>query len=159
MNTLFHNTSTRRLEMAIVTFFLLMLLSLLVVYLIDPSIYLQTLNLTSSPANRFPWQATLFLICLVAFISLLIVGVLRHWRWLFWLMLIAFSASVLQFPAELLQIYNVLPMAFPLWYSLFRLAVAVLELGLAVWMIRVYRRAGVWAMGRKGSKKVSHSLR
>lgn len=158
MNTPSHKMSTRRLQVAIIAFFLLMLLCLLVIYIIDPSIYLQSLMLTSSPANRFPWQATLFLVCLVAFISILCVGVLRHWRWLFWLMMIAFSASILQFPAELLQIYNILPMIFPLWYSLFRLAVAVLEVGLAVWMIQVYRREGVWAMGRKGSEKAGHSL-
>ncbi|HEX6552017.1 MAG TPA: hypothetical protein VF026_04590 [Ktedonobacteraceae bacterium] len=32
---------------------------------------------------------------------------------------------------------------------LFRLAVAVLELVLAVWMMQVYRHEGIWAMGRK----------
>src|SRR6266851_3406147 len=82
-------------------------------------------------------------------IALLILGVVRHWRWTFWLMLSAFSASVLQFPAEFLQISGVLPMTSPLWYSLFRLAVALLVLGLAVWMIQVYQHKGIWAMGRK----------
>lgn len=149
MNTPLHQTSTRRLEIAVIAFFTLMLLSLLVIYAVDPSIYLQSLKLTPSPVDRFPWPATLFLICLVAFLGVLSVGVLRHWRWTFWLMLIAFSASVLQFPAELLQISGVLPLTSPLWYSLFRLAVAVLELGLAVWMIQVYRHKGIWAMGRK----------
>lgn len=149
MNTPLHKTSTRRLEIAIIAFFTLMLLSLLVIYAVDSSIYLQSLKLTPSPADRFPWPATLFLICLVAFLGVLSAGVLRHWRWLFWLLLLAFSASVLQFPAELLQISGVLPLTSPLWYSLFRLAVAVLELGLAVWMIQVYRHKGIWAMGRK----------
>jgi hypothetical protein len=149
MNTTFHKTSTRRMELAIIIFFALTLLSLFVVYAIDPSIYLQTLNLTSSPSNPYPWQATLFLVCLVTFISSMIIGVLRHWRWLFWLLLVAFSASVLQFPAELLQIFGVLPLTAPLWYSIFRLVVAAFEVGLAVWMIRVYRHEGVWALGRK----------
>jgi hypothetical protein len=149
VNTPLHQTSTRRLEIAVIAFFTLMFLSLLVIYAVDPSIYLQSLKLTPSPVDRFPWPATLFLICLVAFLGVLSVGVLRHWRWTFWLMLIAFSASVLQFPAELLQISGVLPLTSPLWYSLFRLAVAVLELGLAVWMIQVYRHKGIWAMGRK----------
>ena len=59
--------------------------------------------------------------------------------------------SVLQLPIGLLQIFGVLPLASPLWYSLFRLAVAMVELGLAVWMIQVYRHQRVWAMGRKGA--------
>lgn len=155
MNTLIYTPTARRLEVAIITFFTLTLLSLLVVYAIDPSIYLQTLKLTSSPGDPYPWPATLFLICLVIFISSMMIGVLRHWRWLFWLLLIAFSASILQFPAELLQISGVLPMTAPLWYSLFRLIVAAFEVGLAVWMIRVYRLKGVWAMGRKDTTQTS----
>ena len=149
MKTPFHKTSTRRLEIAVIAFFILAAISLLVVYVTSPSIYAQSLSLTSSPANRYPVPVTLFLVGILAVIALLILGVVRHWRWVFWLMLIAFSASVLQLPVELLQIFGVLPLTSPLWYSLFRLAVAVLELGLAVWMIQVYRHEGIWAMGRK----------
>jgi hypothetical protein len=148
MKTPFHKTSTRRLEIAVIAFFILAAISLLVVYVTSPSIYAQSLSLTSSPANRYPVPVTLFLVGILAVIALLILGVVRHWRWVFWLMLIAFSASVLQLPVELLQIFGVLPLTSPLWYSLFRLAVAVLELGLAVWMIQVYRHEGIWAMGR-----------
>jgi hypothetical protein len=148
MNKTLHKTSARRLKMALIAFFALTLLSLFVVYALDPSIYLQTLQLTSSPVERFPWPATLFLTGLCAFLTMVCIGVLRHWRWTFWLLLIAFSASVLQFPAEFLQIFGVLPLNFPLWYSLFRLVIATLEVGLAIWMIRIYRREGVWAMGR-----------
>ena len=155
MNTLIYTPTARRLEVAIITFFTLTLLSLLVVYAIDPSIYLQTLKLTSSPGDPYPWPATLFLVCLVIFISSMMIGVLRHWRWLFWLLLLAFSASILQFPAELLQIFGVLPMTAPLWYCLFRLIVAAFEVALAVWMIRVYRLKGVWAMGRKDTTQTS----
>ena len=137
------------LEMGMIAFFILVALSLMGVYVASPSIYAQSLSLTSSSADRYPVPVTLFLVGILALVTLLILGVVRHWRWTFWLMLSAFSASVLQFPAELLQISGVLPMTSPLWYSLFRLAVALLELGLAVWMIQVYRYKGIWAMGRK----------
>jgi len=43
----------------------------------------------------------------------------------------------------------VLPSADPLWYGLFRMGVALGELALAVWMIRIYRHEGVWALGKK----------
>ncbi len=137
------------LEMGMIAFFILAALSLLVVYLADPSIYAQSLSLTSTSADRYPVPVTLFLVGILAGIALLILGVVRHWRWVFWLMLVAFSGSALQIPATLLQIVDVLPSSDPLWYHLFRLVAAVFELALAIWMIQVYRHSGIWAMGRK----------
>jgi hypothetical protein len=77
----------------------------------------------------------------------------RHWRWVFWLLLVAFAASVLQIPITLLQMTGVLPSSDPLWYSLFRMGGCVVELALAVWMIFIYRREGVWAQGAKRQER------
>ena len=137
------------LERAVIAFFILAALSLLVVYLADPAIYAQSLSLTSSPADRYPVPVTLFLVGILVLITLLILGVVRHWRWVFWLMLVAFAGSALQIPVTLLQIIGVLPSADLLWYGLFRMGVALGELALAVWMIRIYRHEGVWALGKK----------
>jgi len=137
------------LEGAVIAFFILAALSLLVVYLADPAIYVQSLSLTSSPADRYPVPVTLFLVGILALIALLSFGVARHWRWVFWLMLLAFAGSVLQIPLIFLQIVAVLPSSDPLWYGLFRMGGAVVELALAVWMISIYRREGVWALGKK----------
>jgi hypothetical protein len=133
----------------VIAFFILAALSLPVVYLADPSIYAQSLSLTFSPADRYPVPVTLFLVGILVLITLLILGVVRHWRWVFWLMLIAFASSALQIPVTLLQIAEVLPSSDPLWYNLFRMGVAVVELALAMWMISTYRHAGVWAKGVK----------
>lgn len=143
MKTVARHPMRMRLEMVMIAFFLLAALSLLVVYLADPSIYAQSLSLTSSPAHRYPVPVTLFLVGILAVIALLILGVVRHWRWVFWLMLAAFAGSALQIPVTLLQIAGVLPATDPLWYSLFRMGVAVGELALAVWMIHIYRHEGV----------------
>ncbi len=137
------------LEMGMIAFFILAATSLLVVYLADPAIYAQSLWLMSSPADRYPVPVTLFLVGILAVIALLILGVVRHWRWLFWLMLVAFAASALQIPVTLVQMTGVLSSSDPLWYSLFRMGGCVVELALAVWMIQVYRREGVWAQGAK----------
>jgi hypothetical protein len=142
------------LERAVIAFFIFAALSLLVVYLADPAIYAQSLSLTSSPADRYPAPVTLFLVGVLVLITLLSFGVARHWRWLFWLLLVAFAGSALQIPALLLQIADVLPSSDPLWYSLFRMGGGVVELALAIWMIQVYRHEGVWAMGRKSSRRV-----
>jgi hypothetical protein len=144
-----HSSIRVSLEMGMITFFILATLSLLVVYLVDPAIYAQSLSLTSSPADRYPAPVTLFLVGVLVLITLLILGVVRHWRWLFWLMLVAFAASALQIPVTLLQIADVLPSSDPLWYSLFRMGAGVVEVALAFWMISIYRRAGVWALGKK----------
>ncbi len=143
-----HSMGTH-LERTIIAFFVLAALSLLVVYVADPAIYAQSLALSSSPANRYPVPVTLFLVSILAVIALLTLGVVRHWRWVFWLMLVAFASSALQIPVTRLQVAGVLPSADPLWYSLFRLSVAIVEVGIAVWMIRIYRHEGVWAMGKK----------
>ena len=137
------------LEMGMIAFFILAALSLLVVDLADPAIYAQSLSLASSPADRYPVPVTLFLVGVLAVIALLIFGVVRHWHWVFWLMLVAFASSALQIPVTLLQIAGVLPSLDPLWYSLFRMGVAMVEIAIAVWMIYIYRHKGVWAMGKK----------
>jgi pimeloyl-ACP methyl ester carboxylesterase len=154
----FHSMRVR-LEMAVIAFFILAALSLLVVYVASPSIYVQSLSLTSSPADRYPVPVTLFLVGVLAVIALLILGVVRHWRWLFWLILIAFTGSIIQIPVEGLQLLGVFPNPYPVWYSLFRGGVGFIELGFAFWMIQTYRHQGVWAMGKKKAEQMSHLVR
>src|SRR6266566_1362366 len=149
MKTPTHSSIRVSLEMSMIAFFMLAALSLMVVYLADPAIYAQSLSLTSSPADRYPVPVTLFLVGVLVLITLLSFGVVRHWRWVFWLMLVAFAGSALQIPVTLLQIADVLSSSDPLWYGLFRMGGAVVELALAVWMIHIYRYEGIWALGKK----------
>jgi len=139
-----------RLERLLLAFFLLAALFLLVVYVAAPSIYAQTLLLQPSPTDRYPFPVTLFLVVILVFIAVLIVGVVRHWRWLFWLLLVAFGCMILEIPATILQLTGVLPSIFPVWYSLCRMGVAMIAVAIAVWMWQIYRHYGVWAMGKKG---------
>ena len=149
MKTSTHPSMGVRLERGIIAFFIFAALLLLLVYIADPAIYAQSLSLTSSPSDRYPVAVTLFLVAILAFLTLLTLGVVRHWRWLFWLMLVAFAGSVVQIPVLLLTITGVFPSSDPLWYTLLRVAAGVYELALAVWMIRVYQREGVWGLGKK----------
>jgi hypothetical protein len=61
-----------------------------------------------------------FLAALVAFIGGLGVGVVRRWRWMFWLSMVAFLAGVLRVPAVILQLPGVLTADAPTWYLLFQ---------------------------------------
>src|SRR5215467_15737065 len=109
MKTPAHSSIRVSLEMGMIAFFILAALSLLVVYGASPSIYAQSLSLTSSPADRYPVPVTLFLVGVLVLITLLIFGVVRKFRWLFWLILVAFTASVIQIPVEGLQLLGVFP--------------------------------------------------
>jgi hypothetical protein len=151
MNDLHQKVIVQRLETVLIAFFVLAALSLLVVYFTDPSIYTKTLLFEPSTTDRYPLPATLFLVGILIFIVVLIIGVMRHWRWLFWLILVAFGFSILEIPATILQLTGVIPDLFPVWYSLYRMGVALIQVGIAVWMVRIYYHHGVWAMG--GTKK------
>ena len=140
---------TRRLERTLLAFFLLATLFAIGVYLVAPSIYTGLLMLPTSPSDRYPIAATLFLLALMVFIAVLIVGVRRHWRWLFWLLLLAFGAMILDIPVTILQLAGVVPNLFPVWYSLCRMGVSLLAVFIAMWMLAIYRRYGVWGLGKK----------
>jgi predicted MFS family arabinose efflux permease len=151
MQELYQVQSIRRLEKALIAFFVLCAISIVVVYIVDPSVYMKVLlqKTATIPASFSP--VTLFLVGILGFIAVIIYGILHHWRWLFWLLVVAFSFSILDLPVTLLQFAGIVPDTYPFWYSLYRLGVALIEVGFAVWMLRVYRRNGVWAMGRSKS--------
>ena len=108
MKTSQPNQLQRRLELTLICFFVLVALSLVVVYTADPAVYAQILSLQTAAAHPLP--VTLFLVGILAFIAVLIIGVRRRWRWLFWLILVAFGAAVLDIPVTLLQLAGVLPL-------------------------------------------------
>ena len=139
----------RRLEQVLIAFFAVCALFVVAVYVTAPSIYMQALMLPPAPTDRYPFPATVFLVALLVFIAMVIVGVMRHWRWLFWLLLVAFGFSILQIPATIVQLMDGIHGSFPDLYSFGRIGVALFEVGLAVWMIQIYQHHGVWAMGKK----------
>jgi hypothetical protein len=144
---------TGPLERALLAFFVLAASSAVVVYLAAPAIYTNLLLLHPAATERYPAPVTLALVGILLVIAVGMVGVVRHWRWLFWPLLLAFGASILDIPVTILQLMGALPNVFPLWYSLVRMGVALPEIALAVWMLRIYRHSGVWAMGKKPARR------
>jgi hypothetical protein len=151
MNTT-HPAPVKLLEKALITFVGLLLVSLLIIFAIEPSIYITTLWPGWMPAGRYPWPVLVLLGALIALLGMLMYGVLHHWRWLFWLLLTAFAGSTIQIPVDGLQLLGVLPEPYPVWYSLLRGGVGFIEVGFAFSMIQTYRHHGVWAMG-KGNRE------
>jgi hypothetical protein len=140
---------SRRLQRTLLAFFCLSVLFLVVVYVAAPSIYTNTLSLMPSPTGRSPAAATLLLVGVGVFLAIVMIGVLRRWRWVFWLVLVATASMILDIPVTLLQLTGTLPALFPLWYSLCRIGASLIAVGIAMWMLQLYRRHGVGVRGRK----------
>jgi hypothetical protein len=115
--------------------------SLVVIRAAAPDVYNQALRL---PPSWPGWAGIAFLLALTAFIALLTVGVLRRWRWTFWLILLAFLAGVLRVPVAILQLAGVLPANVPSWYVVFQGLIGLAQLAIGLTMLADYRRAGVW---------------
>jgi hypothetical protein len=91
------------------------------------------------------WPAEIgALLALTALFTVLSIGVVRGWRWTFWLILIVFLAGILRVPASALQLAGILPSQSPAWYVLFQAVVGLVQFVIALVMLAGYRRAGVW---------------
>jgi hypothetical protein len=71
-------------------------------------------------------------------------GVLRRWRWTFWLILVAFGFGVLRVPLAILQLTGVLNVSTPSWYVLLQGLIGLAQFAIAFAMLVGYRRSGVW---------------
>lgn len=129
-----------RTQALVLGFFLVVLVSLLVILVAAPEVYEQALRL---PGDRGVVEIA-FLAALTGFIALLAVGVVRRWRWLFWLILVAFLAGVLRVPVAILQLTGVLSADVPTWYVTFQGLIGLAQLAIGLAMLAGYRRSGVW---------------
>src|SRR5713101_6175020 len=73
-----HAAPIKLLEKALIMYVGLLLVSLLIIFAIEPSIYTTTLWPGWVPAERYPWPVLLFLGALIAFLGMLMYGVLHH---------------------------------------------------------------------------------
>ena len=85
-----------------------------------------------------------FLTLLSTFIVVLSIGVVRRWRWTFWLILVAFLFGVLRVPVAILQLTSVLTTSEPSWYVLFQGLIGLVQFAIGLGMLIGYRRSGVW---------------
>ena len=127
-----------RTQALVLGFFLVVWATLMVLFAVVPGDYYRAMNLSSAGAGL------LFLVGISAFIALLGVGVLRRWRWMFWLIAIAFLFGVLRVPATFLMLEGVLHADGPTWYVLYQGVLGVVQFAIAVLMLVGYRRAGTW---------------
>ena len=129
-----------RTQALVLGFFVVALGSLLVILLAAQEVYDQALRLPEGSAAA----EVAFLVVLTAVIGVLTVGVLRCWRWMFWLVLVAFLAGILRVPVAILQLTSVLAADVPAWYVIFQGVIGLVQVAIDLAMLAGYRRAGVW---------------
>ena len=110
--------------------------------LVDPEIYDNAMKL---PAGRHRAADVAFLGAISVFIAVLCVGVLRRWRWTFWLILVAFLiGGALRIPASFLELAGVSAPTGPAWYVVFQALLGLVQVAIGLLMLAEYRRAGPW---------------
>jgi hypothetical protein len=129
-----------RTQALVLGFLLVALTSVLAIRVVAPEVYDLALRL---PADERQWQSA-FLGALALLILLLCVGVVRRWRWIFWVITVAFLAGVLRVPAAVLQLTGVLASDAPAWYLVYQGLLGMAQFAIGLAMVAAYRRAGVW---------------
>ena len=132
-----------RLQALVLGFLVMAWISVVAILVAAPEVYEQRLR--SLPgAQRI--VEIVFVIALTAFIVLLSIGVLRRWRWTFWLILIAFLFGVLRIPVAVLQLSGQMTPDGPVWYVILQGVLGLAQVLIAGVMVLGCRRSGVLGM-------------
>ncbi len=123
------------LQWAVVAFFGMIWVALAIVLVAAPEIYSLTLG-SVPPAAFFAAISLLIVAC--------VIGTVRQWRWLFWLILVAFLSGAFRVVASALELSGALPLNNPAWYIAFQGGIGLVQLAIGIAMLRTYRRAGIW---------------
>jgi hypothetical protein len=130
-----------RTQALVLGFVGLALIALVAIVALAPDIFSTALKL---PATTSRLPGLILLLALTPLMALLAVGTLRRWRWIFWLILVAFLAGILRPAGSLLELTGVLPAAAPAWYELLQAGIGVIQFLIGLAMLSGYRRSGPW---------------
>jgi hypothetical protein len=130
-----------RSQALVLGFFGAIWIALLLILAFAPGIYIDTLK--PPPETRTLVEIG-FLTALTVLIAVLVVGILRRWRWVFWLIVVAFLAGLLRVPATILELAGVLPAGGPGWYVVLQGVIGVGQFTIALALLLGYRKSGVW---------------
>ena len=135
-------STVNRTQLMVLVFFVCVWIGLVAITVFSLDVYSQTLK--SAPGD-IRLVEVLFLTALSIVLIVLGVGVLRRWRWTFWLILIAFLFGILRVPASVLQLNGLLPATGPGWYEIVQGTIGGVQFAIALAMLAGYRKAGPWA--------------
>jgi multisubunit Na+/H+ antiporter MnhC subunit len=81
----------------------------------------------------------------LAWLAVIVTGIVRLWRWVYWYLAIIYFLSVLSIPSDLNYTFGNGQIRLPTWVLLIQLPTLLVEVGLAIWMVIAFRRYGTWA--------------
>jgi hypothetical protein len=134
--------ATNRTQRLVIGFFVLAWFALVVILRMSPAV--REVTVRRVPGTGTPAVVT-FAVLLLGFLTVLAIGVLRRWRRLYWLLLLAFAGGLARVPIAVLQLLGGWRPEDPTGTSSCRASSVVIQLGIAVAMFVGYRRSGPWA--------------
>ncbi len=84
------------------------------------------------------------LLVVTALFAVLSTGVIRNWRWTFWLILVVFLAGIVRVLTSALQLAGIVPSEVPAWFLVLEVVVGLIQFVIALSMLAGCRKAGVW---------------
>jgi hypothetical protein len=121
-----------RTQVVVVGFFASVWLALVVIFIAEPSLYntqLHEMGLAGQPGLRAAFVAAVGLLVIV-----LTIGTWRLWRWLFWLLVVAFAAGVVRIPLFAVQLLGLAPLDVPVWYAGLQAIIGCMQAAIAIAM-------------------------
>jgi nitrate reductase NapE component len=85
------------------------------------------------------------LLLVTALFAVLSTGVIRGWRWTFWLIVIVFLVDIVRVPAAALQLAGIVPRQDPAWSTVLQAVFGLMQFVIALAMLAGYRKSGIWA--------------
>jgi hypothetical protein len=130
-------------KVLVLAFFAAYWAMVVVMLLTARSLYDQILSLSGNQARaEIP-----ALVVLTALFGTLSIGVIRGWRWTFWVILIVFMVGLLRALYSVLQVTGIVPRQGPVWYVILPGPIGLVQFCIAVVMLAGYRKAGGWGRG------------
>ncbi len=130
-----------RTQWLVLAFFLAAWVTVIIILAVSPQVYRP--DLARAPGSLRVAEIA-FVVALSALIGVISAGVVRRWRWLFWLILAIFFLGVLRVPVTFLELSGQMTASGPAWYIAVQGVAAVVQFAIALLMLAGYRRSGVW---------------
>jgi hypothetical protein len=129
-----------RIKAVVLAFFVLYWVSVLLIWIAARPVFDQVGGLSR---DQLPAEVG-GVVVLTALFTLLSVGIVRGWRWTFWLILVAFLAGILRVPIAVFELAGKAPQQGPAWFVVLTAVVGLIQFGIALAMLAGYRKSGVW---------------
>jgi len=133
--------AVNRTQQLVLAFFSLVWVAVITILAVAPQVYTQTLR--RAPVSLQLAEAV-FVVALSSLVGLVCFGVVRQWRWIFWVILAVFFLGVVRVPVAALQLTGHIAAGDPAWYVVLQTVVGVIQFAIALAMLTGYRRSGVW---------------